>query len=260
MDWVFVLTLDDARDRQERLLSWGAPSGLDCGSFISGVDLRGGPASFQAPVEGEQSRVRRYGKSQLAAAEYGCLLGHRQIWSLLLERDLDWGLVLEDDARPLRSDWSAAIEDLTTLLRASRLRFLPWVVHLAIEPHSRRTLALRPLTWRGPIPAGCPVLGAVDPRLGCLWTTTAYLISSQAAQLLLADEGTLPFAADDWDQRLRRGTVAPLLAARDPLFEADTGLESQIPCHNAPIPEAVNRIQRKFLSLVYRSGLLAQRY
>ena len=260
MDPVFVLTLADARERQQRLLAWAAATGLDASVFVEGVDLRRGSGGFRAPVEGEERRRQRYGRSALTPPEYGCVLGHRRLWSLLEERGLGWALVLEDDARPTCDDWPAAVAALTTLLEASSLRGRPWVVHLAIDDHRRRTLALQPLSWTFPVPPECPGLGAVDPRLGCLWTTTAYLISRAAARALLADEATLPCLADDWEQRLQRRTVDPLLATRAPLFQPDSALDSQIEHRTRTPTRSIDRPRRKLLTLAYRAGWLARRY
>ncbi len=257
---MFVLTLADARERQERLLVWGAAAGLDERVFVEGVDLRRDFDAFQEPVEGEERRRQRYGRSALTPPEYGCALGHRRLWSLLEERDLRWALVLEDDARPTRGDWPAAVSALTTLLELSSLRARPWVVHLAIDDHRRRTLALQPVNWSSPVPPECPELGAVDPRLGCLWTTTAYLISRAAARSLLADEGALPCLADDWEQRLQRRTVDPLLATRTALFMPDQTLDSQIDHRTPTLSRRIDRPRRKLLTLAYRAGWLARHY
>ncbi|MCS5692031.1 glycosyltransferase family 25 protein [Cyanobium sp. FGCU-6] len=257
---MFVLTLADARERQERLLAWGAAAGLEPGVFVEGVDLRRASDGFQAPVDGEERRRQRYGRPALTPPEYGCALGHRRLWSLLEERDLGWALVLEDDARPTRADWRPAVAALTTLLEASSLRGRPWVVHLAIDDHRRRTLALQPLTWSSPVPPECPGLGAVDPRLGCLWTTTAYLISRAAARALLADEASLPCLADDWEQRLQRRTVDPLLATRTALFLPDQTLDSQIEHRTRTPSRRIDRPRRKLLTLAYRAGWFARRH
>jgi len=260
MDPVFVLTLADARERQERLMTWAAAGGLERSVFVEGVDLRSDGGAFQAPAEGEERRRLRYGRASLTPPEYGCLLGHRRIWARLEERGLAWALVLEDDARPTRGDWSAAVAALTQLLETSSLRHRPWVVHLAIDAHRRRTLALRPLAWRSAVPPGCPGLGAVDSRLGCLWTTTAYLISRAAARALLVDEASLPCLADDWEQRLQRGTVDPLLATRAPLFQPDQVLDTQIEQRTETPARPVDRPRRKLLTLAYRAGLMAHRH
>jgi GR25 family glycosyltransferase involved in LPS biosynthesis len=258
---VFVLTLADAQHRQNQVLAWAGKAGLvDRGLFVEGVDLRAAAADFTGPATATAARMRRYGSEQLTPPEYGCLLGHRRIWERIAASQLDGALVLEDDAAPTADGWLEAVDGLAQQLRLSSLAERRWVVHLALEEHSRRTLALRPVRWRRASLPACPELGEVDGRVGSLWTTTAYLISRRAAQQLLDRESDLPWVADDWEQRQRQGTVAPLLAARNPLFQPASACVGQISRRSGCLPVPCNRLRRKGLTLAYRAGWLQARY
>jgi len=54
MDRVVVLTLDDARDRQVWLFSWGEANGARRGSFVFEVDLHHGSLACRVPAEQRQ--------------------------------------------------------------------------------------------------------------------------------------------------------------------------------------------------------------
>ncbi len=54
-------------------------------------------------------RNRRDYHSQLSAGEIGCYLSHRRAWQLILERDLDYAVILEDDVI-LEADFGHALD------------------------------------------------------------------------------------------------------------------------------------------------------
>ena len=163
--------------------------------------------------------------------------------------------MLEDDAKPLRSDWFDAVHHLAHLILRTHWRDRSWVVHLGRTPQAQRTMALRPVRWRSG-QAEATGLGLVDPRLGGLWTTLAYAISRKAASRCLEHERSLPWQADDWSERLRLNTVDLLLAADPPIFAGSDDFPSQIEHHCIPVDgPPVDRLQRKALTIIYRLGL-----
>jgi GR25 family glycosyltransferase involved in LPS biosynthesis len=250
-----VLTLPDAIARQARVREWLDRAGLSQDVFVQGIDLRGETTAFEAPQAGRSHRQRRYGRDDLTPPEYGCLLGHRRIWERLVDSSADWALVLEDDAKPLRSDWFDAVHHLAHLILRTHWRDRSWVVHLGRTPQAQRTMALRPVRWRSG-QAEATGLGLVDPRLGGLWTTLAYAISRKAASRCLEHERSLPWQADDWSERLRLNTVDLLLAADPPIFAGSDDFPSQIEHHCIPVDgPPVDRLQRKALTIIYRLGL-----
>jgi GR25 family glycosyltransferase involved in LPS biosynthesis len=251
---LFVLTLADASERQARVRGWLAKSGLPCDVFVEGVDLRGADASFQAPVEGQIARWCRYGVNELSSPEYGCLLGHQRIWRKLTRVSSDWALVVEDDAVPCHDDWFPAMHQMVSAIECSRLRGSSWLLHLSRTPHSQCTMALRPIRWGNREYQRAPV-GLVDPRLGDVWTTLAYVISRQAAQRLLERESALPFLADDWSQRLREQTLEVMLAAEPPLFAGFEDFPSQIQQRVGVVEgPPLRRLRRKMRTVAYRLG------
>ena len=250
-----VLTLPDASARQARVREWLERAGLSEDVFVQGIDLRGETTAFEAPQAGRIHRQLRYGRDDLTPPEYGCLLGHRRIWERLVDSSADWALVLEDDAKPLRSDWFDAVHHLAHLILRTHWRDRSWVVHLGRTPQAQRTMALRPVRWRSG-QAEATGLGLVDPRLGGLWTTLAYAISRKAASRCLEHEQSLPWQADDWSERLRLNTVDLLLAADPPIFAGSDDFPSQIEHHCIPVDgPPVDRLQRKALTIIYRLGL-----
>lgn len=264
-----VITLPGAQERQRRIMHWGSLHGIGSEVFHHGT----GPHPPRPPSSPANPLTRaRYGRDHLQPGELGCLSSHRQLYQRLVAEDQPWCLVLEDDVSPCRPDWPARVGELVERIRCSRLLDRPWVCHLGLSTEVLRRLALRPLRWRKPegFPAPVTEIGELDPSIGSIWTTHAYLISRKAARRILRWEPEDAYVADDWDQRLRSGILHPLLATSAPLFLPDPLHPSQIGQRTEFPPSAavlrwspaslVYRLNRKARTLIYRARLLPVRY
>lgn len=273
---LYVLTLPHAVDRQKSLLIWSEQHGLGKEIFFHGDPSAGDPStepdkqtSTGDPPPANPLTQERYGRDRLQPPELGCQIGHRRIYERMLETACAWALILEDDVIPMDPDWPLTLNQLMARIDNSRLKDMAWVCHVGITPAVHRTLALRPVQWRrGPESAalvegdgsGWAALGQLDPRIGQLWTTHAYLISSGAAKAILEREPAGTYVADDWSLRLKLGLINPMLATMKPLFAPNGSLPTQIPQRTEFSSPSTGlalhyRVQRKLRTLFYQAGL-----
>ena len=96
---VFVISLSVSEDRRtaitRNLLELGIPF-----EFVDGIDGRNG-LDAENELLVDRDVIRRSGRRIMDDAEFGCALSHIKTWRTMVERDLDWALVLEDDATVL---------------------------------------------------------------------------------------------------------------------------------------------------------------
>jgi GR25 family glycosyltransferase involved in LPS biosynthesis len=103
----FVLHLTRATARRDNARAVLAGCGMD-GEIWPAVD--GGTLSSTdlAACVGAQLFAPAY-PFGLSAGEIGCFLSHRQIWAEIVRRDLDFGLILEDDAAIMPGPYESAL-------------------------------------------------------------------------------------------------------------------------------------------------------
>ncbi|MGX0879064.1 glycosyl transferase family 25 [Roseovarius sp. MBR-154] len=92
----FVLHLTRAAARRDNARAVLAGCGMD-GDIWPAVDGGALSSTDLAACVGAQLFAPAY-PFGLSAGEIGCFLSHRQIWAEIVRRDLDFGLILEDDA------------------------------------------------------------------------------------------------------------------------------------------------------------------
>lgn len=275
-----VITLPNARQRQESILRWCGLHGIGEEIFHTGcgplpLEPPSDPSLTSKPPTSNPLTRRRYGRDQLQLAERGCLRSHRTLYRSISSRNCSSALILEDDVEPRLDGWPELVDALIRTIERSALRHLPWVCHLGLSPDIHRRLSLRRVRWRDPIDRGVvvPGLGQLDPALGSIWTTHAYLISNRAATAILEREPPDTYVADDWAIRLERGLIGPMLASMEPIFSPNPRLASQIPSRTsfvpgiAPLPSLgaqaegmAHRLNRKALTVLYRAGLYGVTY
>ena len=133
----------------------------------------------------------------LKPGELGCFLSHRGIWAEIVARDLDWALVLEDDAALDPDIYPAALR-----LAAAHVGDLGYI-QLQNRPPSA---PFGPLAQDGPCVLGQATLTPLR--------TTAQVVSRVAAERLLPLSGRIDrpvdsFLQSHWHTGLRLGTIYP---------------------------------------------------
>lgn len=109
---IFVINLDERPDKfknaQEQLIA----QGLNCEriSAVRGSDLT------QEQIEqayDKEANKQHYMKT-MSVGEIGCYMSHRAAWQKIVDENLDYAIILEDDAEPTES-FATGIETLKTI-------------------------------------------------------------------------------------------------------------------------------------------------
>jgi glycosyl transferase, family 25 len=166
------------------------------------LDALGIAHEFVDAVDGRQlddAEVARRYDPTLAAERYramtrseiGCALSHLRVYQTMIERDLPWALVFEDDAAPG--------PDTPRVLAAVASQTAPDERAVVLLTHVDK------YTRRGtrPLPDG----RFTARPYGYWWRAHGYFVTQAAARSLLAGLQPISAAADHWIEFERRGLV-----------------------------------------------------
>ncbi len=164
---IFVISLDEAKERQDHITKSLGVHGLDF-EFFPAVDGRGFDVANH-PNHHTMKRRLYFGRD-LKGGEMGVLLSHKGIYQRMVDENIPLALVLEDDVE-LYEDAPKVIEALANGVQDfDMVRFLGSAKVAKLEQHTKR-----------------PVLG--DYKLNRLCTTPggahAYVVTIDGARKML---------------------------------------------------------------------------
>lgn len=177
---IFIVSLARAQQRRAWMSSHLFKLGLHNWQFVDGI--------VGADLSAQQIKQEHDAKRGLARAgraftrgEIGCALSHRKAYTLLLDSQKSWGLILEDDA-------CLAADALQVLHAAAE-----W-----LETDQARLLLLSPMSAFLQ-KNGQPL--TTDHRrvkMHRAWNAHGYALNRTAAQLLIKENTPIHLMADDW--------------------------------------------------------------
>ncbi len=91
---IFVISLPEAKARQERISALLASAGLDF-TFVDAIDGRGFDMKAH-PAYNRTKRLRYFGRD-MTGAELGCTLSHKKIYEMIINQNIAEALIFEDD-------------------------------------------------------------------------------------------------------------------------------------------------------------------
>ncbi|MGY4829807.1 glycosyltransferase family 25 protein [Sphaerotilaceae bacterium SBD11-9] len=132
------------------------------------------------------------GRREMTLGEIGCALSHLGVYRAILERNLPFALVLEDDVK-LGPDFARVLPQLEACLRVDtpQVILLNWVKLTSYV--STRRLSERHV---------------LAPVLNETWGAYSYVLNRAAARSLLAALYPVRLPADIWDQFRREGLAS----------------------------------------------------
>ncbi|MDE2912576.1 MAG: glycosyltransferase family 25 protein [Paracoccaceae bacterium] len=116
---VFVISLSVSEDRRAAITQNLSDLAIPF-EFVDGIDGRHGLDPVSEKLVDREAMARSYCRV-LNDAEFGCALSHIKAYRTIVDRDLDWALVLEDDATVLEpaleylNDGHYRLADITQL-------------------------------------------------------------------------------------------------------------------------------------------------
>ena len=191
----FVLHLTRATARRENAHTLLAACGLE-GEIWSAVDGAAMSSTDLAATVGADLFAPTYPFS-LRAGEIGCFLSHRQIWAEIVRRDLDYGLVFEDDVALDAETFDPALR-----LAITHIEAIGYIQLQNRMPHQRGHLIDTHANSVLSVPTVTPL------------RASAQLISQESARHLLQmsdvfDRPVDTFVQCHWHTQLRPGVLYP---------------------------------------------------
>lgn len=212
----FFINLDRHPERRAFLEAQLQKAGI-AAERVSGVDGNDVPPELAGYYD-----LASRSRDALRPNEIGCHASHMLIWKIIVERNLDYALVLEDDAT-LPSDLEETLDEI--------VRAMPRTWDL-VRLCNRSKASIRPLA---PLPGGGHLVRYSRVPLG----SAAYLVSKDGARkLLLPRVVRSPLdkeISQSWLFDLDLYGVAP-----NPIFQERIALQSTIGPDRGGIP----RLQR----------------
>ncbi|TYP00052.1 GR25 family glycosyltransferase involved in LPS biosynthesis [Geothermobacter ehrlichii] len=163
---IFIITLEDATSRQESIRRRLTELGLSF-QFIPGVDGR--KLDLLAHPAYEPVKRRLFYGRDLSNGEFGCVLGHRNVYRHMIEHRIECAVVLEDD--------SILTDELPAVLAALRHERDCWdlVRFLGRQKNYRSTRTIRPLPGTSAM---------LSRQLGIPGGAYGYMLNLRAAERL----------------------------------------------------------------------------
>lgn len=111
---VYVINLDRATGRMERMHAWLSDHGL-AHTRVPAIGAGEWMAGTEGAVYDPEANRRGY-LAPLEREEIACLLSHRRAWRMFLESQDEAAVILEDDVVPLigRDEWENALAPLAS--------------------------------------------------------------------------------------------------------------------------------------------------
>lgn len=227
---VFLINLDRSNERLVKFTENAKKRGLNF-ERISAIDGKGFSGTDNIEGYDHALNMKRYPK-QLGPGEIACFQSHIKVWERTLEEDLDFAVILEDDAE-IKENFFQAIEDIVC-------RDVRWdYIKLCEKPEKRKALAKKKvgehhLVVYNKIPAG----------------TTAQLVSKNGVRKLLAGSKRIARPVDIdiqywWEYEINVYGLKPYPV------DIDTTLESEINKLEVRNKQSSNKLLRIVNSIKY---------
>lgn len=242
----FVINLAHAVERRAHMEQQLQMQGIQA-EFIDAVNGRQmNEAERQSHLNSEKMREIGW---KLSPAEIGCALSHLKVYELMVERQLPYAIILEDDIE-LAGDFAALFQDETFKQIEQDIP--------AHEPHSVQLNYVRRAYRYG----FTDIVGTRYMRVrsySATWSTAAYIITLPAAKKLLEERYPIWAPADDWNYSARElGWFTMHAISPNPVWESKQSTDSAIGDDRSDNPHPKRKglwglIQRLFIEGVVKT-------
>lgn len=184
---------------------------------------------------------------KLSPAEIGCALSHLKVYELMVERQLPYAIILEDDIE-LAGDFAA-------LFQADTFKQIEQGVP-AHEPHVVQLSYVRRAYRYG----FTDVAGTRYMRVrsySATWSTAAYIITLPAAKKLLEERYPIWAPADNWNYSAKKLGWFTLHAMRpNPVWESNQSVDSAIGLERSDNPHPRRKGVLGLVNRLYIEGII----
>lgn len=159
----------------------------------------------------------------IRGGEVGCAHSHQRVYQSIVENDIPFALVCEDDIMPFSpTNCIPNLKKLALLVDAHKHRNL--VCHIGLtwyESISRQLI----IDCRRFFPRLLPNIWAVKKSTSPVWLAHAYFVTQSAAKSMLNINHKIQFLADDWTAMQRYDAFDYFFVSK-PILIPNTSFES----------------------------------
>ncbi|MDO5356526.1 MAG: glycosyltransferase family 25 protein [Conchiformibius sp.] len=193
----YAISLSGHTERRRHIQAECARIGIEA-EIIDAVDMRTATDEEIRRLSEPTNHLKPHKRRYLHAGELGCFLSHRNVYQTVLTRGQDYALILEDDARFIRTP--------LPLLDSGSLNALAqqYPFDVLIIGYVKTLPEHLPYYYRRQPLKRCAALDTADGKIifGTPWQqygcgAVAYIVSAAGARKLLSDPKPC-CAADDW--------------------------------------------------------------
>lgn len=242
---VFIINLEKSVERKEKIEKLAIQSGLDY-EFIPAFDGRNLTVTERNELYDEGAAKRTTGRI-FSNGEIGCAISHRKAYELILERNIDRAVIVEDDVL-FENDCKKVLEGIEKIKKRN------FIIKL-----EDRAVILGTSVWASRIDPGYTYSRCIEPEF---YGAYGYCIDNLAARNLLGFPKRISYLSDDWNAFSRKVSVYILKPHVIRLNEeyhsdiwqfesADPYVESMRDRKNL-LKKFKNKIARPILKLVYK--------
>ena len=167
---------------------------------------------------------------KLSAGEIGCTLSHRNIYKYIVENNLPFALVFEDDVLPL-PDWHYILHSAIKVAHLMDSKYAT-LIHLGL-PNYRSVGKKRIVFMLGKKFIWRPEFRFVESSLkNKFWLGHSYIITHEAAKRILKTYPLIPCMCDDWQEFYASGCFDSVILTKnafDQNFNFDSNLRDKHP-------------------------------
>lgn len=177
-------------------------------------------------------------KIPMSPAEVGCSLSHIEAYRFMLNSNLDYIIILEDDVEFLSGYGISDLKKISSIVNSEEVILLGGLEGLDAKNHLMgRLVSNGPRVWSIPLPM----------HRWC-WRTCSYIIGRKAAQRILQIQLDLMQKADNWSYF---STNASLNILYSPIFSHPSDVtESTIEYERSKVEYSRSWFSRKFIALL----------
>lgn len=194
---IFIISLDDDISRRKDLRQFFSDQVVD--NYFSASDMR-----FHSREELDEFCDNQYLLSnptysrKLRGAEIGCSISHKRIYEYIVENELPFAMVCEDDVLPLPK-WQIIVRRTVRMIRSLEAD-QAILIHLGL-PYYRSVGNKKVVLYDGTTLSLFPEIRLVQPdQENKFWFGHSYIITYESAKRIINKSPLLFCMCDDWQE------------------------------------------------------------
>lgn len=223
---LYIISLSKDKARRKDLECSFAPQIVS--SYFEASDLRFSKSDDLDFLIDKPAILKRYNRL-LRGGEIGCAHSHQRVYQSILDNDIPFALVLEDDIIPFLPAYISELKKQAEIIDSHKYKSL--VCHIGLTWY-KATPRQRIIDFSRTFPRFLPNIWSVDMlSTSPLWLSHAYFVTQSAAKGMLKINHKIQYLADDWTAMQRHHAFDYFLITK-PVFIPNPSFDSNCQSHN----------------------------